>query len=106
MARKYQRMGIIALFLVMLLLADSTMAHAMESGIIIGDGVSENVEAYEIDEKEIWAQIDRNELRSFIDVEQLRKSIDTREILEQIDKTAIEESISDINLLDSLDPET
>lgn len=106
MARKYQWMGIIALFLVMLLLTDSTMAHAMESGIIIGDGVSEDAEAYEINEDEIWAQIDRNELRSFIDVEELKKSIDTQELLSSIDKTAIEESISDINLLDSLDSET
>ena len=106
MARKYQWMGIIALFLVVLLLSDSMLVKAMESGVIIGDGISEDVEAYEIDENEIWAQIDRNELRSLVDVEELRNSIDTRELLEKIDKTAIEENISDINLLDSLNSET
>ncbi len=105
MARKYQWMGRIALFLVVLLLSDSMLVRAMESGVIIGDGISEDVEAYEIDEDKIWAQIDRNELRSLVDAEELKNTIDTQELLAKIDKTAIEQNISDIYLLDSLDSE-
>ena len=106
MARKYQWIGIIALFLVVLLLSDSMLVKAMESGVIIGDGISEDVEAYEIDENEIWAQIDRNELRSSIDVEALKETINTDELLDRIDTLAIEESVNDLNLLDTLDAET
>ena len=106
MARKYRWLGTIASVLVLLLMSDSLLVHALELGTVTGDGISEDIEAYEIDEEEIWAQIDRDELRSLIDVDELRESINTDEYLEQLDIGAIEESISDLNLLDSLDAET
>ncbi len=105
-AKRYQWMGITALILTLLLLSDSFMVHATESGTIIGDGSTETIETYEVDEDEIWAQIDRSELRSSIDENALLKQIDKDALLETIDKGEILETISDVNLLENADAES
>ncbi len=97
--RKYQWMGIISLFLIFLLLSDSLMVHATEAGEIIGEGLPEEVQEYEINEEEIWAQINKDELRSLVDVDFLRDSIDTEKLREKIDREPLLEQIKDVNLL-------
>lgn len=103
--RKYQWMGISAIVLSIFLLADSIMALATEEGVIVGDGITETEESYEIDEDEIWALIDKSELRSLIDVEALKEQIDQDALKETIDKIALLETINDTNLLASLGEE-
>ncbi|MBR4668358.1 MAG: hypothetical protein IKO76_06340 [Butyrivibrio sp.] len=106
LARRYQWMGIIALFLALLLFSDILMVRAAETGTIIGDGISETLEAYGLEEDEIWALINKTELRSSIDVEEIKETVVTEKLLKTIDKEAIDKRISDINLLESMDAET
>ena len=105
LVRRYQWMGIVSLVLTLLLLSDSLIVRATESGTIIGEGTSENAEQYIVDEDKIWALIDRDELRSLIDVDELKETLDLEAVRSQIDKEALLEQISDINLLGTLSSE-
>ncbi len=105
LVRRYQWMGVISFILTLLLLSDSLTVRATESGTIEGNGNSENVEQYIVDEDEIWAQIDRDELRSLIDVEALKETIDLDALRTEVDQTLLLEQISDLNLLDSMSAE-
>lgn len=104
--RKYQWMGLIALLLAMLLFSNTLMVSAKaETGTIIGEGISETLEAYDITEDEIWALINKTELRSLVDVDEIRDTISKDKLLKMIDQDEIEKSISDINLLESMKAE-
>ena len=105
LVRKYQWMGVISFILTLLLLTDSLTVLATETGTIEGDGNSEKVEQYIVDEDEIWAQIDRDELRSLIDVEALKETIDEDALRAEIDKAPLLEKINDLTLLDSMNAE-
>ncbi len=101
LGKRYQRMGIISLLLIMLLCMDSVMAVAVESEVIIGTGTAETGATYLSDE-EIWAHIDKNELRSYVDVDLLMESIDEDALRALIDTEELEKKINNTNLLASL----
>ena len=103
--RRYQWMGMISAVLTLLLLSDSLIVQATETGTLIGDGTTEAVEQYEVNEDEIWALIDRDELRSLIDVDALKDSIDLEILRKKVDKEPLMEQISDVKLLESMSAE-
>ena len=105
LTRKDQWMGIAALMLTLFILSDSLIVQATESGTVIGNGSSEALEQYNVNDDEIWALINKEELRSLIDVEALKKNINTEALKTKIDKNALSKGISDINLLESMDAE-
>ena len=105
LVRRYQWMGAISFILTLFLLSDSLIVRATETGTIEGNGNTEKVEQYIVDEDKIWAQIDRDELRSLIDVEALKETIDLDALRTEVDKTPLLEQISDLNLLDSMSAE-
>ncbi len=128
-SKRYQRMGIISLLLIILLGADSVMSFAMGPGNLLhreitsvnesasGDTLEDDIvdesadqdtveaDTAELSDEEIWAQIDKNELRSLVDVDILEEHIDKAALLAKIDKKEIEKKINNINLLASLSAE-
>ena len=100
--KRYQRMCITAVSLVLFLLTNSVNSLALESEIVIEEEFSEPEESYEINEEEIWAQIDRDELRSIVDVEKLKSSIDEEALLQKINRQELMAGINELSLLQSM----